>query len=72
MSNTPCTSAKKRRKHVETWVNFWWKNPARPGQISVEINKWAPISSGIAFAASARGGDNDEDGDAPPDSSADY
>jgi hypothetical protein len=38
MSNTPCASVKTRRKHVETWVNSQWKNPARPGQSSAGIN----------------------------------
>jgi hypothetical protein len=45
MSNTPFAPASSRRGNSQTWVQFQWKNPAFPGQISAKINIMAWLAS---------------------------
>src|ERR1700749_3504911 len=46
MSNTPLAPAWSRRGSVQTWVKSQWKNPASPGQFSVEFNIYATWPGG--------------------------
>jgi len=46
MSITPSLPAETARVRFKTWVKSQWKLSAFPGQISVEINKYAKTTFG--------------------------
>src|SRR6185312_9479345 len=57
MSNTPVAPAWSRRGSVQTWVNSQWKNPASPGQFSVEINSTLTLANALTSVFARGAGD---------------